>query len=74
MQCSEGVILGSRETQQNIERNNFTYSISTLAPYVQLTQAEMAVILQKDILGEENQGIIELNEIWFPRQSFCIID
>ncbi|MCT3308024.1 S-adenosyl-L-homocysteine hydrolase [Lactiplantibacillus pentosus] len=41
---------------------NFTYSISTLASYVQLTQAEMAVILQKDISGEENQGIVELNE------------
>lgn len=41
---------------------NFTYSISTLASYVQLTQAEMAVILQKDISGEENQVIVELNE------------
>ncbi|XKL33486.1 hypothetical protein P4B09_16255 (plasmid) [Lactiplantibacillus plantarum] len=49
-------------TQDILRSLNFTYSISTLASYVQLTQAEMAVILQKDISGEENQGIVELNE------------
>lgn len=38
---------------------NFTYTISTLAAYVQLTQAEMAVMLQRDYSYKRRNSIIE---------------